>query len=78
MKRKYTIKLMGTNCYLKTTSQNGINFTTDIKKAKVFEYNEKEDIIDKLRSGKFKVKGERHGTDHVRLTMDKETWQYLI
>ena len=77
MKRKYTIKLMGTNCYLKNTGQNGINFTTDIKKAKVFEYSEKDDIIDKLRSGNFKVKGERHVTDHVRLTMDKETCQYL-
>ena len=39
MKRKYTIKLMGTNCYLKSTGQNVINFTTDINKAKVFEYN---------------------------------------
>ena len=37
MGRKYTIKLKGTNCYLRNTRDKSANFTTDIKKAKVFE-----------------------------------------
>ena len=36
MGTKYLIKLKGTNCYLRNTSDKSINFTTDIKKAKVF------------------------------------------
>jgi thymidylate synthase ThyX len=74
---RYTIKLRGTNCYIKNTTDNAINFTTDSKKAKVFEYHQKSDIIDKLLAKAYKHKGERHGSDHIRLTMDKDTWQKL-
>ena len=78
MENKYVIKLRGTNCYLKNTSEKGINFTRDIKKAKVFErIPEKMDIIDKLNAREFKVRNESHKTDSVRLTMDKDTWQDL-
>ena len=37
MGKQYMIKLKGTNCYLRSTGEKAINFTTDIKKAKVFE-----------------------------------------
>lgn len=78
MKRKYVIKLKGTKCYLRNTSDKAVNFTTDINKAKVFERDpEKMDIIDKLKAREFKVKKETHKTDYVRLTMDKTTWQDL-
>lgn len=78
MENKYVIKLRGTNCYLKNTSEKGINFTTDIKKAKVFEREYgKMDIIDKLNAREFKLRNENHKTDNVRLTMDKATWQDL-
>lgn len=78
MKRKYVIKLKGTKCYLRNTSDKDVNFTTDISKAKVFERDpEKMDIIDKLKAREFKVKKETHKTDYVRLTMDKTTWQDL-
>ena len=78
MGKKYTIKLRGTNCYLRNTINNAINFTTDVKKAKVFErIPEKMDIIDKLNAREYKVKGESHKTDNIRLTMDLNTWQNL-
>lgn len=78
MKRKYVIKLKGTKCYLRNTSDKSVNFTTDINKAKVFERDpEKMDIIDKLKAREFKLKKETHKTDFVRLTMDKTTWQDL-
>lgn len=79
MKGKYTIKLRGTNCYLKNTSDKGINFTTDIKKAKVFErVPEKMDIIDKLNAREYKVRKDGgHKSDSIRLTMDVNTWQNL-
>lgn len=78
MDNKYVIKLRGTNCYLRNTSDKGINFTTNIKKAKVFEREYgKMDIIDKLNAREFSVKNESHKTDNVRLTMDKDTWQDL-
>lgn len=78
MKRKYVIKLKGTKCYLRNTSDKAVNFTTDINKAKVFERDpEKMDIIDKLKAREFKLKKETHKTDFVRLTMDKTTWQDL-
>ena len=79
MGKKYTIRLRGTNCYLRNTSDKSINFTTDIKKAKVFErVPEKMDIIDKLNAREYKVRKESHKTDNVRLTMDKATWQDLF
>ena len=78
MDNKYVIKLRGTECYLRTTKENAINFTTDISKAKVFErIPQKMDIIDKLNAREFKVRKESHKTDNVRLTMDKATWQKL-
>lgn len=78
MKNKYMIRLKGTNCYLRNTKENSINFTTDVNKAKVFERNpEKMDIIDKLNAREFMVKNESRKTDNVRLTMDKDTWQDL-
>lgn len=76
MGTKYLIKLKGTNCYLRNTSDKSINFTTDIKKAKVFA-NKKQDFVDKLVAREYKVKKESHKCDHIRLTMDKETWQDL-
>ena len=78
MGKKYAIKLRGTNCYLRNTSDNAINFTTDIKKAKVFErVPERMDIIDKLNAREYKVRGESRKTDNIRLTMDLNTWQNL-
>jgi UDP-galactopyranose mutase len=78
MSNKYKIRLKGTNCYLKNTSEKGINFTTDSKKAKIFEHTSKVDLIDKLRSYEYKVRGSGQSkSDHIQLTMDKETWQEL-
>lgn len=78
MGEKYAIKLRGTNCYLRNTIDNAINFTTDIKKAKVFKrIPEKMDIIDKLIAREYKVKGENRKSDNIRLTMDLATWQNL-
>lgn len=78
MGNKYTIRLRGTNCYLRNTSDKSINFTTDISKAKIFERNpEKMDIIDKLNAREYKVRNESHKSDNIRLTMDKATWQEL-
>ena len=78
MSKRYIIKLRGTNCYLRNTSDKGINFTTDICKAKIFErVPEKMDIIDKLNAREFKVGNESHKSDNIRLTMDKATWQDL-
>lgn len=69
----YLIKLKGTNCYLKSTGEKAINFTTDIKKAKVFtECYQKMDLIDKLNACQYKG---RH--DFISLTMDKSTFQEL-
>lgn len=79
MGRKYMIKLKGTNCYLRNTREKSANFTTDIKKAKVFEEDyAKPDLIDKLKSSEYKVRKESHKTDHIRLTMDKPTWMDMI
>lgn len=79
MGNKYTIRLRGTNCYLRNTSDKSINFTTDIKKAKVFErLPEKMDIIDKLNNREYKVGKQNHKSDNIRLTMDKATWQDLF
>lgn len=76
---KYIIKLKGTDCYLKSTGEKAINFTTDISKAKVFErILDKPDIIDKLMSNEYKVRRESFKTDHIRLTMDKSTWQKMF
>ena len=79
MGRKYMIKLKGTNCYLRNTREKSANFTTDIKKAKVFEEDDtKIDLIDKLKSNEYKVRKESHKTDHIRLTMDRPTWMEMI
>ena len=86
MGRKYMVKLKGTNCYLRSTGEKAINFTTDIKKAKVFEeaFNvksgyviRKPDLIDKLNAREYKVMKESIKTDHIRLTMDRPTWQEM-
>ena len=78
MGKKYTIRLRGTNCYLRNTSDKSINFTTDISKAKIFERNpEKMDIIDKLNAREYKVTKESRKSDNIRLTMDKATWLEL-
>lgn len=78
MGRKYMIKLKGTNCYLRNTGDKAINFTTDIKKAKVFEEDYKKyDLIDKLNAREYKVRKESHKTDHIRLTMDRPTWMEM-
>lgn len=79
MGEKYLIKLKGTNCYLKNTGAKSINFTTDIKKAKVFEYNGRADLIDKLNYCELSARGGQHQSkiDHIRLKMDKATWQNL-
>lgn len=86
MGRKYMVKLKGTNCYLRNTGAKSINFTTDIKKAKVFEdaYNvksgyiiRKPDFIDKLNVREYKVRKESVKTDFIRLTMDRSTWQEM-
>ena len=77
MGKKYMIKLKGTNCYLRSTSGKS-HFTTDIKKSKVFETNcGKPDLIDKLNRGEYKVRGESHTVDHIRLTMDRPTWMEM-
>lgn len=75
---KYAIKLKGTKCYLKSITDNAVNFTTDFKKAKIFERNMKMDLIDKLSNREYAARGRgQHKTDHIRLTMDKATWQNL-
>jgi hypothetical protein len=76
MGTKYAIRLKGTNCFLKSVGSKS-DFTTDIRKAKVFESNGTLDIIDKLNAGVFKVRKESCETDSVRLTMDKSTWQMM-
>jgi hypothetical protein len=78
MGKKYTIKLRGTNCYLRNISENAINFTTDVKKAKVFErVPERMDIIDKLNAREFVVKGQNYKSDSIHLTMDSEPCKNL-
>lgn len=77
MERKYVIKLKGIDCYLKSTSGASSNFTFDHTKAKVFTESEKADLVDKLRSGEYKPSKNGYKTDHIRLTMDKATWQNL-
>lgn len=78
MGKKYMIKLKGTNCYLRNTGENAINFTTDIKKAKVFEEDYKKlDLIDKLNAREYKVRKESHSVDHINLTMDRPTWMEM-
>lgn len=78
MGKKYLIKLKGTNCYLRSTGEKAINFTTDIKKAKVFEEDYKKlDLIDKLNAREYKVRKESHKVDHINLTMDRPTWMEM-
>ena len=78
MGKKYMIKLKGTDCYLRNTGEKAINFTTDIKKAKVFEEDyKKPDIIDKLNAREYKVRKESHKVDHINLTMDRPTWMEM-
>ena len=78
MGKKYMIKLKGTNCYLRSTGEKAINFTTDIKKAKVFEEDYKKlDLIDKLNAREYKVRKESHKVDHINLTMDRSTWMEM-
>lgn len=78
MGKKYMIKLKGTNCYLRNTGEKAINFTTDIKKAKVFEEDYKKlDLIDKLNAREYKVHKESHKVDHINLTMDRSTWMEM-
>ena len=78
MGKKYMIKLKGTNCYLRSTGEKAINFTTDIKKAKVFEEDYKKlDLIDKLNAREYKVRKESHKVDHINLTMDRPTWMEM-
>lgn len=75
--KKYLIRLRGTKCYLRSTSEKGINFTTDINKALVFNREpNKMDIIDKLNAREYK-REKNHKSDNIRLTMDKATWQDL-
>lgn len=75
--KKYLIRLRGTKCYLRSTSEKGINFTTDISKAKVFDREpNKMDIIDKLNAREYS-REKNHKSDNIRLTMDKATWQDL-
>lgn len=75
---KYMVKLKGTDCYLINTSGKS-HFTTDIKKAKVFEEDyKKRDFIDKLAWREYKVKRDGANTDHIRLTMDRPTWQEMF
>lgn len=75
--KKYLIRLRGTKCYLRSTSEKGINFTTDINKALVFDREpNKMDIIDKLNAREYK-REKNHKSDNIRLTMDKATWQDL-
>lgn len=78
MGKKYMIKLKGTNCYLRSIGEKDINFTTDIKKAKVFEEDyKKPDLIDKLNTREYKVRKESHSVDHINLTMDRPTWMEM-
>ena len=78
MGKKYMIKLKGTNCYLRSTSGKS-HFTTDIKKAKVFEEDyKKPDLIDKLNNEEYKVRNESHRVDFIRLTMDRPTWMEMF
>lgn len=75
--KKYLIRLRGTKCYLRSTSAKGINFTTDINKALVFDREpNKMDIIDKLNAREYK-REKNNKSDNIRLTMDKATWQDL-
>jgi hypothetical protein len=77
MGKQYMIKLKGTNCYLRSTSGKS-HFTTDIKKAKVFEEDfKKPDLIEKLNNGEYKVRNESHRVDYIRLTMDRPTWMEM-
>lgn len=77
MGKKYMIKLKGTNCYLRSTNGKS-HFTTDIKKAKVFEKDyKKPDLIDKLNAREYKVRKESHKVDHINLTMDRPTWMEM-
>jgi hypothetical protein len=72
------IKLKGTNCYLRSTGEKVINFTTDIKKAKVFETDyRKPDLIDKLNRGEYKPRKESSKVDYIKLTMDRPTWMEM-
>lgn len=78
MGKKYMIKLKGTNCYLRSTGEKAINFTTDIKKAKVFETDyRKPDLIDKLNAREYKARKESSKVDHINLTMDRSTWMEM-
>ena len=78
MGKQYMIKLKGTNCYLRSTSGKS-HFTTDIKKAKVFEEDyTKPDLIDKLNRGEYKVRKECRRVDYIRLTMDRPTWMEMF
>ena len=62
---------------MRSTSEKGINFTTDINKALVFDREpNKMDIIDKLNAREYK-REKKHKSDNIRLTMDKATWQDL-
>ena len=72
------VKLKGTNCYLRNTGAKAVNFTTDIKKAKVFEDDyKKPDFIDKMVAREYKSNRNGANTDHIRLTMDRPTWQEM-
>ena len=75
--RKYVIKLMGIDCYLKSTSGASSNFTFDHTKAKVFTESDKMDLVDKLLSGVYMPGKNGYKTDFIRLTMDKRTWQEM-
>lgn len=78
MGKKYMIKLKGTNCYLRSTGEKAINFTTDIKKAKVFEVDyRKPDLIDKLNRGEYRPRKESSKVDYIKLTMDRPTWMEM-
>lgn len=78
MGKQYMIKLKGTNCYLRSTGEKAINFTTDIKKAKVFETDyRKPDLIDKLNRGEYKPRKESSKVDYIKLTMDRPTWMEM-
>ena len=78
MGKKYMIKLKGTNCYLRSTGEKAINFTTDIKKAKVFETDyRKPDLIDKLNRGEYKPRKESSKVDYLKLTMYRPTWMEM-
>ena len=78
MGKKYMIKLKGTNCYLRSTGEKAINFTTDIKKAKVFEEDFKKlDLIDKLNTREYRKERQKVKVDYIRLTMDRSTWMEM-